>query len=232
MKNPDISPVPPDLPITREQISEFCEKYHLASFAFFGSAVRGTLKTDSDIDIMITYDPDTPHTYSGYLEMIHELEEIFGRKVDLADRDQIAKTPNYLRRIGMMENLLPTHRQESYLLDILLFLKELAGYQVNIPSRDDSPDDLTWRIQYDGRWFCLLRIARIAEMVDSGVRSRISSVPWKLLDLISDYTILNEPDLSLIEEVSERLLASVPDLEAAIPDETEFVERVRERGFW
>ena len=136
MTNPDISPVPPGLPVTREQIFGFCHKYHIISFVFFGSAVRGTLRPDSDIDIMVIYDPDHPHTFSGYLDMIHELEDMFGRKVDLVDRNQITGTRNYLRRIGMLENLLPTHRQESYLLDILLFLEELAGYPFNLTWRD------------------------------------------------------------------------------------------------
>jgi uncharacterized protein len=232
MTNPDISPVPPGLPVTREQIFGFCHKYHITSFVFFGSAVRGTLRPDSDIDIMVTYDPDHPHTFSVYLDMIHELEDIFGRKVDLVDRNQIAGTRNYLRRIGMLENLLPTHRQESYLLDILLFLEELALYPADITPKGDIPDDRTRQIHRDGRWYCLLRIARIAEMVDPVIRSRLSSVPWALLDRVREHDILDEPDPSLIDEVYGQLSASVPDLQAAVPDEEKFLKRVRSQGFW
>jgi predicted nucleotidyltransferase len=69
--------IPDGLPITEDQITDFCTRHHISTFSFFGSASTGTLRPDSDIDIMITYEPGFHPDLFTYHEMIEEMEKIF-----------------------------------------------------------------------------------------------------------------------------------------------------------
>jgi hypothetical protein len=58
----------------------------------FGSAVRGELKPDSDIDLLVEFDPDRRPGLVGMYEFEQELSTLFGgRRVDLVN-------PKYLNR--------------------------------------------------------------------------------------------------------------------------------------
>ena len=48
-----------DLQFDRVRIGEFCEKWKVAEFAIFGSALRAELETDSDVDVLVTFRPDS-----------------------------------------------------------------------------------------------------------------------------------------------------------------------------
>jgi predicted nucleotidyltransferase len=69
--------------VTPQQIAAFCEKWGLSEFSLFGSVVRDDFGPDSDVDVMIRLDPGKPHGGWDWVEMIDELQMIFGRKVDL-----------------------------------------------------------------------------------------------------------------------------------------------------
>lgn len=46
------------LPITREQLADFCQRHHIQRLAFFGSVVRDDFGPDSDVDVLVEFDPD------------------------------------------------------------------------------------------------------------------------------------------------------------------------------
>ncbi len=78
------------LPITinRAKIMEFCRKHHIRRLAFFGSVLRDDFRPDSDVDVLVEFEPE--HTPGlAFFAMEVELSEILGRKVDL-------NTPNFL----------------------------------------------------------------------------------------------------------------------------------------
>lgn len=75
----------------RDKLIEFCKKNHIRKLSLFGSAVRGQLKPDSDIDILVEFEEGhTPGLFS-IVRMELELTETLGRKVDL-------RTPGDLSR--------------------------------------------------------------------------------------------------------------------------------------
>lgn len=51
------------------------------SLALFGSAVRGELRPDSDIDLLVELEP--PYTFDRYIQIKFFLEDLLGRPVDL-----------------------------------------------------------------------------------------------------------------------------------------------------
>ncbi len=57
----------------------------------FGSAIRGQLRPDSDIDLLVEFEPDhTPGLFS-IIRMEMELTETLGRKVDLRTPDDLSQ---------------------------------------------------------------------------------------------------------------------------------------------
>ena len=74
----------------KERIAEFCRRHHIKKLAIFGSALRPDFRDDSDIDVLVEFDPD--HIPGlAFFSMQDELSEMLGRKVDL-------NTPNFLSK--------------------------------------------------------------------------------------------------------------------------------------
>ena len=42
----------------KERIAEFCRKHHIKKLAIFGSALRSDFRDDSDIDVLVEFEPD------------------------------------------------------------------------------------------------------------------------------------------------------------------------------
>ncbi len=92
------------LDVPTEQIAAFCRRWHIVEMALFGSALRGELRPDSDIDILVTYAPGARRTLAGQMQMQDEIEAIFGRKVDLVNRRALERSRNYIRRNAILNS--------------------------------------------------------------------------------------------------------------------------------
>jgi predicted nucleotidyltransferase len=86
------------IPIDQTRIAEFCRKHHIRRLSLFGSALREDFHPDSDVDVLVEFEPGhVPGLAFFAMEM--ELSEILGRKVDLNTpsfisshfRDQVLK---------------------------------------------------------------------------------------------------------------------------------------------
>ena len=70
------------IPFPKERIAEFCRKHHIKKLAIFGSVLRPDFRADSDIDVLVEFEPgQTPGL--AFFAMQEELSTILGRKVDL-----------------------------------------------------------------------------------------------------------------------------------------------------
>jgi len=87
-----------NIEIPTEKIADFCQRWKITEFAFFGSVLRDDFRPDSDVDILVTFDPDAHRTLFDMVDMQDELEAMFGRKVDLVSKRGIEHSRNYLRR--------------------------------------------------------------------------------------------------------------------------------------
>ena len=72
--------------IDRERIAEFCGRWRIREFSLFGSVLRDDFRPDSDVDILVTFDPHAPWTLWDHMDMQEELTRFFGRKVDLVSK--------------------------------------------------------------------------------------------------------------------------------------------------
>jgi uncharacterized protein len=91
----------PRLKTDQEQIVRFCEKWKIAEFALFGSVIRDDFRPDSDVDVLITFHPDIPWSLYDWMDMIEELQGMFGREVDLVEKSTLR---NPFRRRAILEN--------------------------------------------------------------------------------------------------------------------------------
>ena len=82
---------PERIKITEEQIADFCQRNHIRKFAFYGSVLRDDFRPDSDIDVLVEFEPNQPIGLMEVVGMERRLSELMGRKVDL-------RTPKELSR--------------------------------------------------------------------------------------------------------------------------------------
>ena len=81
---------PKNVKIPRTKLAEFCRRRHIRRLSLFGSVLREDFTKDSDIDVLVEFEPEHVPGLE-FFAMEEELSEIFGRKVDL-------NTPGWLGR--------------------------------------------------------------------------------------------------------------------------------------
>jgi predicted nucleotidyltransferase len=78
--------------VDKERLGDFCRRNHIAKLSFFGSVLREDFAPDSDIDVLIEFEPgQTP----GLLHMARMERELSGllqnRKVDLRTSQDLSR---------------------------------------------------------------------------------------------------------------------------------------------
>jgi hypothetical protein len=94
----------PQVAVPRAKLAEFCQRWGVTEVALFGSVLRNDFGADSDVDILVTFAPDTRYGFKQLIAMEEELEAIFGREVDLLDKQAVEQSPNYIRRRAILES--------------------------------------------------------------------------------------------------------------------------------
>jgi uncharacterized protein len=80
--NKDALNFQPRISLHKERIAEFCREHHIKKLAIFGSVLRPDFRVDSDIDVLVEFDPD--HIPGlAFFAMQDELSKILDRRVDL-----------------------------------------------------------------------------------------------------------------------------------------------------
>src|SRR5512133_2347799 len=74
--------------IPKDEIADFCRRNRIRRLALFGSVLRDDFRPDSDIDILVEFEPDA-RIGLRFFTLEQELSDILGRKVDL-------NTPGFL----------------------------------------------------------------------------------------------------------------------------------------
>ena len=78
-----------DLP--RTKIAEFCKRHHIRRLSLFGSVLRSDFRSDSDIDLLVEFDPDHIPGLIRLAGMEIELTEIMGRKADIRTAQDLSR---------------------------------------------------------------------------------------------------------------------------------------------
>ena len=91
-----------NLVLPKEKINDFCRRNHISRLAIFGSALTEDFSKDSDVDVVVEFQPGHVPGFA-FFTMQDELSDLIGRKVDLNTpdflsryfRDQILKTAEF-----------------------------------------------------------------------------------------------------------------------------------------
>ncbi|MBW4539484.1 MAG: nucleotidyltransferase family protein [Myxacorys chilensis ATA2-1-KO14] len=81
--------LPIELPI--EQITEFCQRNPIQKLSLFGSILREDFHSESDIDMLVEFIPNSKIGYFELIGMEMELTEMLKRKVDLRTPAELSR---------------------------------------------------------------------------------------------------------------------------------------------
>lgn len=71
------------IPIDHDRIAEFCRRHHIRRLAFFGSVLRDDFTPESDVDVLVEFEPGQTPGLFGFSRMEDEISSLLKRKVDL-----------------------------------------------------------------------------------------------------------------------------------------------------
>ncbi len=66
-----------------EQITAFCQHNHIRRLALFGSVVGEDFRPESDVDVLVDFQPEAPVGFLALSRMQRELSVLLQRTVDL-----------------------------------------------------------------------------------------------------------------------------------------------------
>jgi predicted nucleotidyltransferase len=76
--------------IPGDTLAAFCRRHHIRRLSLFGSILRDDFRSDSDVDVLVEFEPG--HTPGlAFFAMQDELSELIGRKVDLHTAGSLSK---------------------------------------------------------------------------------------------------------------------------------------------
>jgi hypothetical protein len=74
------------IPIDKEKVAEFCKRRRIRRLSLFGSVLRDDFGPESDVDVLVEFEPGAGITFTNRVEILDELSAMFGREADVVDR--------------------------------------------------------------------------------------------------------------------------------------------------
>ena len=79
--------MPAELAFPLDKIAVVCRRFQVHELSVFGSAARGEMRTDSDVDMLVEFLPDAEIDLVDYAGLMLDLSHLLGRKVDLVSKN-------------------------------------------------------------------------------------------------------------------------------------------------
>lgn len=73
--------------VAERDLSAFCRRWKVRELAYFGSVLRDDFGPRSDVDVLVSFDDEAPWSLWDLTTMQDELTSLFGRHVDLVERE-------------------------------------------------------------------------------------------------------------------------------------------------
>jgi predicted nucleotidyltransferase len=80
----------PRIQVPQDELARFCRAHHIKKLSLFGSILRDDFDADSDIDVLVEFEPGHVPGF-GFVSIESRLSELLGSRVDLV-------TPKFLNR--------------------------------------------------------------------------------------------------------------------------------------
>jgi len=73
--------------LDESKLAQVCKRYGVRELSVFGSAARGTMRPDSDVDLLVEFLPEAEPGLLDHAGLMLDLSELLGRKVDLVSKN-------------------------------------------------------------------------------------------------------------------------------------------------
>lgn len=97
-----------------DDISRFCQEWRIVDLSLFGSVLREDFTSESDLDLLATFEAGSEWGLFDHVQMQQELERLLGRKVDLISRRALDQTQNPLLRDEILRTAQVIFRHTQY----------------------------------------------------------------------------------------------------------------------
>jgi len=82
----------PRLSLDETTLARFCERHHIHRLSLFGSQLKGTTRPNSDIDLLVEFEPGRVPGLLALASMETELSELLGgRRVELRTAEELSR---------------------------------------------------------------------------------------------------------------------------------------------
>ena len=76
-----------DTKVDEARLADLCRRYRVRELSVFGSAARGEMRPDSDIDLLVEFLPEAEIDLVDHAGLMLDLSRLLGRKVDLVSKN-------------------------------------------------------------------------------------------------------------------------------------------------
>ena len=76
--------------VDKHRISNFCREHRIRRLAFFGSVLRKDFRSDSDVDVLVEFEPGQEPGLMRLARKARDLSEIIGRQADLRTPEDLS----------------------------------------------------------------------------------------------------------------------------------------------
>jgi uncharacterized protein len=79
------------LPLDPAILAELCRRHHIRKLSLFGSMLKGAARPDSDIDLLVEFEPEATPSLLTMAAIEIELTDLLGQKVDLRTAEDLSR---------------------------------------------------------------------------------------------------------------------------------------------
>lgn len=76
----------PAVEVPKQELADFCRRHHIRRLAVFGSVLREDFGPESDVDVLVEFEPTAQIGFIALSRMQRELSELLERPVDLVPK--------------------------------------------------------------------------------------------------------------------------------------------------
>lgn len=89
----------PQVHLDRDGLAELCRKWRIRELSLFGSALRDDFGPDSDLDFLVSFEPEAGWDLFDLIAMKGELKNRFGRRVVLVEKEALRPLVRHWRMV-------------------------------------------------------------------------------------------------------------------------------------
>ena len=96
-----------------KEIEQFCQQWQIEELALFGSVLREDFSSQSDIDVLVSFDENAKITFFDLDVIEQQLSKLFNRPVDVVTKRAIEQSHNWIRKKNILDQAQIVYEQNS-----------------------------------------------------------------------------------------------------------------------